>query len=222
MEGKVCVVPGCISHLKEGHRGGYSPYCSIYHEKLDATHHFAASKGYFYVEGSWGPPWPHLLQPSCHSSHQEDIWNYVAQIPSSPEIGILPIDLDEQEEELDIVDLTPQFEVSNPPPLIRTMSPKVETNDGSWQTKASFSKRKPSEFLSFEAPEWNKKSRFERQSSNLGAPFVLSSDQNSSEMKRKSPSGLSLHYKTPSSYSQPPRQQTGQRQLNISDYLRRR
>jgi hypothetical protein len=221
MDRKVCVVPGCISQLREKEHDGHSPYCSSYHEKLDSTHHFAALKGYFYVEGAWGPPWPHLLQPSCQNCHTDEIWDFVSEIPLSPDIGVELFGLDEHiqegEEEVDVVDLTPH---SENPPLVRTISPKVEMNDGVWQMKTSFTKRKtPESIMSFEAPEWSKRSRVERNQ----WPESRPNDHNSTETRRKLPSSvLSLQYKSTPSYSRQPPKQTIHRQVNIGEYLRRK
>jgi hypothetical protein len=226
-KGKQCVIPGCISQACDLQGNCFSPYCSKYHQNLDPVpHHFASMKGYFLVDGYWGPPWPHLLQPSFSSVKSENIWEEIYQIPPSPEIGMSFQTETEEKMELVNRELSPesyQISTNHPPPLYGNISPKLENivhsfddpDEVSWQTKVPFSKRKAESLTS----EGIKISRLQRHSNESSKGIQLFENPKSENKRRFQPT-LALQYKSKQKLG------TGgglqRKQLNIGEYFHRK
>jgi hypothetical protein len=219
---KQCVIPGCVSQTCDIEDNLSSPYCSKYHQNLDPTHRFAAMKGFFLVDGYWGPPWPHLLQPSFTTFNSENIWDDLCQIPPSPEIGVsFQI---EREEKMELInpELSPEpyhIATNSLPPLCRNISPKLENivtlddpDEVSWQTK------RKNESLTNGGI---KKSRLQKNSKEFAKGINHFENPQKCDKKRRFQPTLSLQYKSGTGVRGGG---TGmqRKQLNIGEYFQRK
>lgn len=226
-----CVIPGCCLLCDID-----TPYCSKYHQSIDIDHLYASSKGLFLAEGHWGPPWPIYLKPTV----EEEEFHLFLRCPDSPEIG-LNYEQNNSEMLTDLIQLSQGSTSSSNNKPERYLTPTIEEEHGeedhnkntpssvndvdddhSWYVKgeSQTKKRKNNEVI-FLTPSWRQKNlteseeikeieEFENKKKNCDKISPL-------KRKKRSQPILTLDYKI-SETSKP----VAQRQLNISEYFRKK